>query len=86
MSKISLRDAQIGSLNRIEKFKMDHEAIAAVDNQMPDKDFHHPFEPYPIQRQLMSALYTCIEDGDIGIFESPTGMHGIWQASLLRPC
>ena len=35
--------------------------------------FHHPFEPYSIQKQLMTALYQCIEDGKIGIFESPTG-------------
>ncbi|PNS21686.1 hypothetical protein CAC42_1540 [Sphaceloma murrayae] len=36
-------------------------------------DFHHPYEPYPIQQDLMSALYNCIEQGNIGIFESPTG-------------
>ena len=35
--------------------------------------FYHPFEPYSIQRQFMSVLYQCIEDGKIGIFESPTG-------------
>jgi chromosome transmission fidelity protein 1 len=38
-----------------------------------EKDFHHPFEPYPIQQQFMAALYECIEDGKVGIFESPTG-------------
>jgi chromosome transmission fidelity protein 1 len=37
------------------------------------KNFHHPFQPYPIQEQFMNALYECIEDGKIGIFESPTG-------------
>jgi chromosome transmission fidelity protein 1 len=40
---------------------------------MEMKDFHHPFEPYDIQRQFMTALYQSIEDGKIGIFESPTG-------------
>ncbi|KAF2402582.1 DNA repair helicase [Trichodelitschia bisporula] len=40
---------------------------------MEDKDFHHPYTPYPIQRQLMAALYECIEEGKVGIFESPTG-------------
>ncbi|KAK4548814.1 hypothetical protein LTR36_008587 [Oleoguttula mirabilis] len=37
------------------------------------KDFHHPYEPYDIQRKLMEAIYACIEDGGVGIFESPTG-------------
>ncbi|KAI4105570.1 MAG: hypothetical protein LQ339_003413 [Xanthoria mediterranea] len=37
------------------------------------KDFHHPFTPYDIQSQLMRAVYDCISDGKIGIFESPTG-------------
>ncbi|KAG9574816.1 ATP-dependent RNA helicase CHL1, partial [Aureobasidium melanogenum] len=35
--------------------------------------FHHPYEPYNIQLQFMRALYDCIEQGKIGIFESPTG-------------
>ena len=37
------------------------------------KDFHHPFRPYDIQLEFMNALYECIEDGQVGIFESPTG-------------
>jgi chromosome transmission fidelity protein 1 len=40
---------------------------------MEMKDFYHPFEPYDIQRQFMAGLYQSIEDGKIGIFESPTG-------------
>lgn len=36
-------------------------------------DFHHPYQPYDIQRDFMLALYRCLEDGKIGIFESPTG-------------
>lgn len=40
---------------------------------MERKDFHHPFEPYDIQRQFMEAVYNCIENGKVGIFESPTG-------------
>ncbi|KAH0144228.1 ATP-dependent RNA helicase CHL1, partial [Aureobasidium melanogenum] len=35
--------------------------------------FYHPYEPYDIQLQFMRALYDCIEQGKIGIFESPTG-------------
>ena len=40
---------------------------------MAGKDFHHPFEPYDIQQQFMEAVYDCIEDKKVGIFESPTG-------------
>jgi chromosome transmission fidelity protein 1 len=35
--------------------------------------FHHPYEPYDIQLEFMQTLYDCIEQGKIGIFESPTG-------------
>jgi chromosome transmission fidelity protein 1 len=40
---------------------------------MGRKDFHHPFQPYDIQQQFMETLYDCIEQGKVGIFESPTG-------------
>ena len=32
-----------------------------------------PFEPYPIQLDLMRGLYRTLERGGIGVFESPTG-------------
>lgn len=35
--------------------------------------FNHPYDPYTIQLQFMESLYQCIENGQIGIFESPTG-------------
>ncbi|KAH7115236.1 helicase C-terminal domain-containing protein [Dendryphion nanum] len=38
-----------------------------------DRDFHHPYEPYDIQKQFMNAVYECLEQGKVGIFESPTG-------------
>ncbi|EZF70396.1 hypothetical protein H105_07211 [Trichophyton soudanense CBS 452.61] len=38
-----------------------------------ERDFRHPYTPYDIQAQFMEALYGCIEDGGVGIFESPTG-------------
>lgn len=38
-----------------------------------ERDFRHPYRPYDIQAQFMEALYGCIEDGGVGIFESPTG-------------
>ncbi|PYH41131.1 DNA helicase [Aspergillus saccharolyticus JOP 1030-1] len=37
------------------------------------KNFHHPYTPYDIQIQFMQALYTCLEEGKVAIFESPTG-------------
>ena len=47
----------------------------AADPMTPStrRDFHHPYQPYEIQYELMTALYECIEHGQIGIFESPTG-------------
>ncbi|KAI9791475.1 MAG: ATP-dependent DNA helicase chl1 [Peltula sp. TS41687] len=39
----------------------------------PPRDFHHPYTPYDIQIRFMNAVYDCIEGGNIGIFESPTG-------------
>lgn len=47
-----------------------------TQQQMMDlskRDFHHPYKPYDIQLQFMNALYDCVEDGKVGIFESPTG-------------
>ncbi|VDM40911.1 unnamed protein product [Toxocara canis] len=36
-------------------------------------EFSFPFRPYDIQLSLMREIRQCIEDGKIGIFESPTG-------------
>ncbi|XP_060779251.1 ATP-dependent DNA helicase DDX11 isoform X3 [Neoarius graeffei] len=35
--------------------------------------FPFPFKPYPIQESFMEALYAVLEQGNVGIFESPTG-------------
>ncbi|XP_043503572.1 ATP-dependent DNA helicase DDX11 [Polistes fuscatus] len=35
--------------------------------------FPFPFTPYKIQQEFMTELYKCIENGNMGIFESPTG-------------
>ncbi|KAL2788349.1 helicase C-terminal domain-containing protein [Aspergillus keveii] len=37
------------------------------------EDFYHPYSPYDIQLQFMRSLYTCLEEGKVAIFESPTG-------------
>jgi len=36
-------------------------------------DFHHPYTPYDIQEKFMSTVYQVLEDGKVGILESPTG-------------
>ncbi|XP_028823273.1 LOW QUALITY PROTEIN: ATP-dependent DNA helicase DDX11 [Denticeps clupeoides] len=35
--------------------------------------FPFPFQPYTIQEQFMEALYAALDQGKVGIFESPTG-------------
>ncbi|KAJ8411228.1 hypothetical protein AAFF_G00172340 [Aldrovandia affinis] len=35
--------------------------------------FPFPYQPYSIQEQFMEALYRTLDEGKIGIFESPTG-------------
>ncbi|CZT50071.1 related to ATP-dependent RNA helicase CHL1 [Rhynchosporium secalis] len=37
------------------------------------RDFHHPFTPYAIQESFMEAVYQVLENGKVGILESPTG-------------
>lgn len=51
-----------------------------LENNIPDgevkihkKDFHHPYTPYPIQEEFMRTVYDVLEQGNIGILESPTG-------------
>ena len=45
-----------------------------TDARQPgSRDFHHPYQPYDIQLQFMNAVYECIDEGKIGILESPTG-------------
>jgi chromosome transmission fidelity protein 1 len=36
-------------------------------------DFHHPYTPYAIQEDFMSTVYRVLEEGNVGILESPTG-------------
>ncbi|KAI9850621.1 MAG: ATP-dependent DNA helicase chl1 [Thelocarpon superellum] len=54
------------------------------------RDFHHPFTPYDIQVQFMNAVYDCLQEGHIGIFESPTGTFtrvgglAVWQLTYLQ--
>jgi len=36
-------------------------------------DYGFPFQPYPIQENFMKELFKVLEEGKLGIFESPTG-------------
>ncbi|XP_057328796.1 ATP-dependent DNA helicase DDX11 [Microplitis mediator] len=40
--------------------------------ELPD-EFPFPFPPYSIQKDFMVNLYSCLDKGNLGIFESPTG-------------
>lgn len=35
--------------------------------------FPFPYKPYDIQEQFMRTLYRALDQGKVGIFESPTG-------------
>uniref|UniRef100_A0A915ENY2 Helicase ATP-binding domain-containing protein n=2 Tax=Ditylenchus dipsaci TaxID=166011 RepID=A0A915ENY2_9BILA len=41
--------------------------------EAPKNTFGFPYEPYPIQEQLMKAIFQAIDERKVGIFESPTG-------------
>lgn len=36
------------------------------------RNFHHPYTPYDIQETFMSTVYQVLEDGKVGILESPS--------------
>lgn len=48
------------------------------------REFYHPYQPYDIQSELMNAIYDCIAEGKIGIFESPTGILTSFILNLVR--
>ncbi|EKD18760.1 putative ATP-dependent RNA helicase chl1 [Drepanopeziza brunnea f. sp. 'multigermtubi' MB_m1] len=43
------------------------------ENSVSTRDFHHPFTPYTIQETFMETVYQVLENGKVGILESPTG-------------
>jgi chromosome transmission fidelity protein 1 len=56
------------------KLATDHSSRCTTVKMEPStQDFCHPYQPYDIQSSFMTNLYRCIEDGKVGIFESPTG-------------
>ena len=46
---------------------------AGEKTSVPVPDIPFPFQPYPAQRALMQQLYRTLEQGHVGLFESPTG-------------
>uniref|UniRef100_A0A4W6DAQ4 DEAD/H (Asp-Glu-Ala-Asp/His) box helicase 11 n=1 Tax=Lates calcarifer TaxID=8187 RepID=A0A4W6DAQ4_LATCA len=43
------------------------------DQNMSRDRFPFPYQPYDIQEQFMQSLYSALDQGKVGIFESPTG-------------
>lgn len=44
------------------------------DSELASRQFHFPYaEAYSIQLDLMRKVFSTIEDGKVGLFESPTG-------------
>lgn len=52
-----------------------------MESAQVQRDYHHPFTPYDIQRQFMNGVYDCLETGNVGIFESPTGLAPYWNVA-----
>ncbi|KAF3934696.1 hypothetical protein ABW20_dc0105426 [Dactylellina cionopaga] len=60
-------------------------AAAAAASVAVQRNFHHPYTPYPIQLDFMNALYDVLEAGCVGIFESPTdGKNPSWVVAHAR--
>ena len=51
------------------------EAAPPAKRQRPSTEhpYGFPFPPYDVQRNFMGELYKCLEEGGVGVFESPTG-------------
>uniref|UniRef100_A0A3P8T7N2 ATP-dependent DNA helicase DDX11 n=1 Tax=Amphiprion percula TaxID=161767 RepID=A0A3P8T7N2_AMPPE len=43
------------------------------DQKVSLAQFPFPYQPYNIQEEFMQALYSALDQGKVGIFESPTG-------------
>jgi chromosome transmission fidelity protein 1 len=50
-----------------------HDADREAHSRSAVRDFHHPYTPYAIQETFMSTVYDVLDQGTIGILESPTG-------------
>ena len=53
--------------------RMSRLCSVASEKLLPPEEFPFPFRPYDIQCEFMRELYTALEEGRVGLFESPTG-------------
>jgi hypothetical protein len=60
-------------VQRVQRVQVDVERVDAAGVDDRRQKFHHPYTPYDIQLEFMTALYECLEERKIAIFESPTG-------------
>ncbi|EEB06601.2 ATP-dependent DNA helicase Chl1 [Schizosaccharomyces japonicus yFS275] len=72
MTKRSLENVSDNDSNDLHPLASSDESLI-VRKQNALKKFHHPYIPYSIQLDFMKTLFDVIENGNIGIFESPTG-------------
>jgi chromosome transmission fidelity protein 1 len=47
-------------------------AQSKEEDRQVTRDFHHPYTPYAIQETFMGTVYQVLEDGKVGILESPS--------------
>ncbi|CAH3126080.1 unnamed protein product [Pocillopora meandrina] len=67
---LASRSPSIRDFNQVTSTQMPHGESAATDKPV---FFPFPFPPYDIQEDFMKTLYDVLENGEVGIFESPTG-------------
>ena len=66
----SNRSPSIRDCDQVASTQIRHGESAAADKPV---FFPFPFPPYDIQEDFMKTLYGVLENGEVGIFESPTG-------------
>ncbi|RMX40284.1 hypothetical protein pdam_00008730, partial [Pocillopora damicornis] len=67
---LASRSPNIRDFNQVASTQMPQGESAATDKPV---FFPFPFPPYDIQEDFMKTLYDVLENGGVGIFESPTG-------------
>ena len=60
-------------MSRIPEGALSPDGLIENKAVLPQKDFHHPYTPYAIQEEFMHIVYQVLEQGNVGILESPTG-------------
>lgn len=75
-----LANEQISKLQQLQRKNTEYNIIHNIrlnimSSSLPSPSTFpaFPFEPYQIQMGFMQELYRCLEDGCVGLLESPTG-------------